>query len=231
MYSSPGFRDRADAGRQLAARLAHLRERRPIVLALPRGGVVVAYEIARSLDAPLDIVGVRKIGAVFQPEFAVGALVDGDHPEIVLDEDSVRLVGMSPAMIRAQVDRELVELNRRERLYREGAPRAEVRDRVVILVDDGVATGASARAALRATRRAGPAYLIMATPVAPPDVLDGLRRECDEVVCLLSPPGFQAVGEVYERFDQTSDEEVIRLLRQARGQETASSEQPPRHRP
>jgi predicted phosphoribosyltransferase len=211
----PRFRDRAEAGRLLAERLAHLREEKPIVLALPRGGVVVADAIAGALGAPLDVIVVRKIGAPFHEEFAVGALVDGDEPELSLDEDVLRGLGISLDDVRAVVAHELEELRRRETLYRGDRPRPEVRGRTVILVDDGIATGHSVRAALRALRRAGPAKIVVATPVAPPRTAEDLRGEADEVVTLLTPPWFRAVGEFYEQFPQTSDEEVIRLLRQA----------------
>ncbi|HEY3244380.1 MAG TPA: phosphoribosyltransferase [Phycisphaerae bacterium] len=210
------FRDRLDAGRQLAARLSDRRAEQPIVLALPRGGVVVGYEIARALEAPLDIIAVRKIGAPFQEEFGVGALVDGDDPEILLDEQTLRALGLTRADLHDQIERELLEIRRRERLYRGDEPRVDVRDRTVIVVDDGIATGSSVRAALRALRRAQPRRLVLATPVAPPRTLESLREDCDEVVCLICPQWFRAVGEFYESFEQTSDEEVTELLRQGR---------------
>jgi putative phosphoribosyl transferase len=221
------FRDRVDAGRKLAARLSPLRGEKPIVLALPRGGVVVGYEIARVLDAPLDIIAVRKIGAPFHPEFGIGALVDGDEPELLLDEESVRVVGATRDELDAQIERELREIRRREELYRGKRPRADVRGRTVIVVDDGIATGSSVRAALRAMRRAAPARLVLATPVAPPHTLESLRRECDEAVCLFSPAWFRAVGEFYGDFDQTTDEEVIELLGRARQQTAGDSRAAP----
>lgn len=210
------FDDRSDAGRRLAQRLMHLVSERPVVLALPRGGVVVGYEVARALNAPLDIIAVRKIGAPFHPEFGIGALVDGDEPELLLDEHTIRSIGISRDDLRAQVEPELREIRRREHLYRGGEPRIDVRDRTVIVVDDGIATGSSVRAALRAVRRAGPGRLVLATPVAPPQTLDSLRGECDDLVCLLSPGFFRAVGEFYADFRQTSDEEVVALLSRAR---------------
>jgi putative phosphoribosyl transferase len=210
------FQDRSDAGRQLAQRLMHLRVEQPVVLALPRGGVVVGYEVARALQAPLDIIAVRKIGAPQQPEFGIGAVVDGDEPEILLDDRAVRRIGIGREDLRARIEPELHEIRRRERLYRGAEPRVDVRGRTVILVDDGIATGSSVRAALRALRRANPGKLVLATPVAPPQALAALRCECDEVLCLLTPASFRAVGELYDDFEQTSDDEVIDLLRRAR---------------
>jgi putative phosphoribosyl transferase len=209
------FENRSDAGRQLAQRLLHLKSEQPVVFALPRGGVVVGYEIARALDAPLDIIAVRKIGAPQHPEFGIGALVDGDEPEILLDEHTVRAIGITQDDLSAQIHRELHEIRRRERLYRGDEPRIDVRDRTAIVVDDGIATGSSVRAALRALRRNSPGRLVLATPVAPPQTLASLRRDCDEAVCLLSPRQFRAVGEFYQDFEQTSDDEVIALLRHA----------------
>lgn len=211
-----GFRNRADAGRQLVRRLDHLAAEEPIVLALPRGGVVVGYEIARALGAPLDIIAVRKIGAPFQPEFGIGALVDGDRPETLLDEATLRQVGVTREQLRGQIQRELAELKRRERLYRGDAPRPDLKGRSVIVVDDGIATGSTVRAALRAIRRAEPRRLVLATPVAPPRTVESLSDECDELICLLAPPWFRAVGQVYQEFDQTTDQEVIDLLHEAR---------------
>jgi len=210
------FEDRTDAGAQLAQRLMHLRKEHPIVLALPRGGVVVGYEIARALDAPLDIIAVRKIGAPFHPEFGIGALVDGDEPQVLLDEETVRAIGVPRSDLLAQIEHERHELRRREQLYRGDESGLDVHDRTVIVVDDGIATGSSVRAALRALRRARPSRLVLATPVAPSQTLESLRDECDEAICLLSPQSFRAVGEFYENFEQTSDEEVIDRLRQGR---------------
>lgn len=214
-WSVERFRDRADAGRRLAQSLQHLRADRPVVLALPRGGVVVGYEVARALEAPLDVVVVRKVGAPFQPEFGVGAIVDGEHPEVVLDEEVIRHAGIDRQELEEQIERERAELRRRERLYRAARAPVEVSGKTVIVVDDGIATGSSVRAALRALRRAGPRRLVLATPVAPPQTINALRAEADEVVCLLEPPWFQAVGQFYDNFEQTTDEEVIELLRRA----------------
>lgn len=210
------FANRTDAGRHLAQRLLHLKREKPVVLALPRGGVVVGYEIAKALDAPLDIIAVRKIGAPCHPEYGIGALVDGDEPEVVLDDRTIQSLGITPQVLKARIDPELLELHRRERLYRGDEPRTNVRGRTVIVVDDGIATGSSVRAALRALRRGHPERLVLATPVAPPQTLASLRSECNDVFCLLAPDEFHAVGEFYDDFTQTSDAEVIGLLRQAR---------------
>jgi putative phosphoribosyl transferase len=209
------FRDRRDAGRQLAAALAHFTEARPIVLALPRGGVPVAFEVARALGAPLDLLIVRKIGAPGHEELGLGAIVDGDHPQIVLNEDLVELVAPGAGYIQEQAKRQLAEIERRRQLYRGDAPALPVKGRTVILVDDGIATGGTVKAALRGLTKDLPERLILAVPVAPSETIDELARECDEVVCLAMPEAFMAVGAYYLDFGQTSDEEVIRLLAEA----------------
>lgn len=209
------FRDRRDAGRQLAEALAEFKKKRPVVLALPRGGVPVAYEVAKALDAQLDILVVRKLGAPGQPELGIGAVVDGDHPESVVDEESVRLLHVSPEFLEREIATELEEIRRREVVYRGGRSPIPIRGRTVIVVDDGIATGGSMRAALRGVRRASPAKLVLAVPVAPEDTIARLAREVDEIVCLSTPPGFQAVGQFYRDFRQTSDQEVIDLLEAA----------------
>jgi putative phosphoribosyl transferase len=216
------FRDRRDAGRRLAARLAELAAAtpeawaQPVVFALPRGGVVVGYEIARALGAPLDILVVRKLGAPGQPELGVGALVDGDSPETVLNPEVVRLAGVTREYLDAEVARQLEEIHRREARYRQGRPRVPVAGRTVIVVDDGIATGGSVRAALRGLGRARPARLVLAVPVAPRDTVEALRAEVDEVVCLETPEPFLAVGYHYGDFAQTTDEEVVALLERSR---------------
>jgi putative phosphoribosyl transferase len=213
---TPTFKNRQDAGRQLAERLLRYRDERPVVLALPRGGVPVGYEVAVTLDAPLDIVVVRKLGAPGQPELAIGAVVDGDDPQSVLNPDLMRLLDVSEEYLAREVDRQLWEIRRRERLYRGDRPHARVEGRTAIVVDDGIATGASMRAALRGLRRAGPARLVLAVPVAPPDTVEALRAEVDDLVCLSTPEPFMAVGQHYEDFSQPTDEEVIELLDRAR---------------
>ncbi|TCZ63250.1 phosphoribosyltransferase [Roseicella aquatilis] len=206
------FADRREAGRLLAAQLRGLGLERPILYALPRGGVAVGAEIAAALDAPLDLVLVRKLGAPFQPELAVGAVVEGDPPETVLNPDIITLTGTSEAYLAEARRRALAEIERRRGLYLAGRPRPDPRGRTAIVVDDGLATGATARAALRALRRRGPARLLLAVPVAAPETLAGMRAEADEVVCLLARDLHRGVGGFYDEFHQLTDEEVIRLL-------------------
>lgn len=210
------FKDRRAAGKLLAARLLEYKSEQPLVLALPRGGVPVAYEVAMALDAPLDIIVVRKLGAPGQPELGIGAVVDGDHPQSVLNADVMSVLHVSDAYLEREVALELQEIRRRQECYRGGRPPAPIEGRTVIVVDDGIATGGSVRAALRGVRRAHPRRLILAVPVAPPATIDLLQAEADTVVCLSTPPFFHAVGQFYDDFTQTTDEEVIRLLDAAR---------------
>ena len=209
------FRDRQEAGRRLAARLLPFAGQQPVVLALPRGGVVVGFEIAAALQAPLDLVLVRKIGAPFQPELAVGAVVDGTPPATVLNDDIVAQFAIPEDYIEAERTRMLMEIERRRRLYLAGRSRAAVAGHTALVVDDGIATGATMRAALQALRAAAPARLVLAVPVAPPDTLALLRAEADEVVCLAAPAPFGAIGCFYADFHQIPDAEVITLLDRA----------------
>jgi putative phosphoribosyl transferase len=210
------FSDRSEAGRRLADRLLQLKEQQPVVLALPRGGVPVGLEIARALGAPLDPVLVRKIGAPLQPELAVGAVVDGDRSETVLNEEVLRELQVPASYLEEESARQLAEIERRRELYFAGGARVQVGGRTAIVVDDGIATGATMEAALHATRRAQPKRLVLATPVAPPDTIERLRPQADEVVCLATPTWFMAIGAFYQDFQQVSDEQVVDLLKSAR---------------
>ena len=212
MKTQRPFADRRAAGRALAQVLAKKHLVAPVVLALPRGGVPVAAEIASALGAPLDIVLVRKIGVPFQPELAAAAVVDGGDPEVVTNDDVIRLAGVRPADLAAGLKRELEEIDRRRSAYLQGRARVPLEGRTIILVDDGIATGASARAALKALRRKGPKALILAVPVAPLEAVDALGKEVDEVVCLWTPEPFFAIGLHYVDFHQIGDNEVVELL-------------------
>ena len=206
------FRNRADAGRQLAAALAHFKNEQPVILALPRGGVPVAAEVATALDAPLDLLLVRKIGVPFQPELAMGAVIDGGAPTVVRNEDVIKLAGIDEAEFKSVCDSELAEIERRRTRYLGGRTPAEVAGRTAIVIDDGVATGATTRAALRGLRARRPKRLVLAVPVAPTDSLPMLRSEADEVICLEDHEFFGAIGFYYSDFHQLSDEDVIATL-------------------
>jgi len=211
------FNDRAEAGRLLAQRCAELALVRPVVLALPRGGVAVAAEIARALAAPLDVVLVRKIGAPDQPELAVGAVADGSEPEIAVNAKLVHVLGLDQDYIAREAGRELAVIERRRRQYEGLRPAVEIAERAAIVVDDGVATGMTMWAALRHVRRSKPARLVAAAPVASRQALARLEPEADTVLCLSSPRRFGSVGSFYRSFTQVSDEEVAALLTAANG--------------
>jgi predicted phosphoribosyltransferase len=206
------FADRTEAGRELAAALREYAGREDVlVLALPRGGVPVAFEVARELDAPLDVFLVRKLGLPSQPELAIGAIASGGVR--VLNDEVVRAAAVSPETIEHVTAREREELARRERVYRGERPALDVEGRTVILVDDGLATGSTMRAAIRALRLQRPARIVAAVPVAPAETCDDLRGEADEVVCPHTPAPFIAISIWYEQFPQTSDDEIRELLR------------------
>ncbi|HET7679785.1 MAG TPA: phosphoribosyltransferase family protein [Xanthobacteraceae bacterium] len=207
------FRDRSQAGKQLAAALLPYRSEHPVVLALPRGGVPVAAEVAAALHAPLDLILVRKIGVPFQPELAMGAVVDGGTPLVVRNDDIIGITGIDGADFKAVCDHELAEIERRRQRYLGTRGRVDVSGRTAIVVDDGIATGATTRAALRATRMRHPKKLVLAVPVAPTDSLAAMREEADEVICLEDHEAFGAIGYYYSDFRQVSDEEVVELLR------------------
>jgi putative phosphoribosyl transferase len=209
------FADRAEAGSLLADRLAELNLADPVVLALPRGGVPVGAQIARRLEAPLDVALVRKIGAPGEPELAVGAVAEGGSPVIVLNDRLVRTLGLDADYIAAEAARELAVIERRRHAYASVRPSVELAGRAVIVVDDGVATGMTMRAALRWVRRQGPSRLIAAAPVASREAAGALRREADQVIVLGAPRGFGSVGAYYREFTQVSDEDVAALLSEA----------------
>ncbi|WCT78608.1 phosphoribosyltransferase [Novosphingobium humi] len=209
------FADRRAAGVLLAREVLALGLKDPVVLALPRGGVPVGFEIARALRAPLDILLVRKIGAPGHQEYGIGALVDGFSPQVVIDELAARLTGADEAYIDREIDRQLHEIERRRAAYRTGPP-VSLYGRMVIVVDDGIATGGTIRAALKALAKVKPHGIVLAVPLAPSDALLPLRRLCDEVICLATPDPFYSVGVHYGDFTQTEDAEVIALLEQAR---------------
>ncbi|CAL9659501.1 putative protein [Streptomyces sp. enrichment culture] len=208
------YHDRRHAGEELALRLMEWAADGdlvdPLVLALPRGGVPVAAQVARALRAPLDVLVARKIGVPGRPETGIGAIVGDDPP--LYDRRALEMLGLSEDRLGSDVARERTELHRREGRYRGDRPPPHVADRAVILVDDGLATGVTARAALRHLRRQGPARLILAVPVGASGTADLMRAEADDLICLHQPPVFRAVGEWYEEFDQVDDEEVVRIL-------------------
>lgn len=209
------FRDRTEAGKALAARLQDLHLIQPVVLALPRGGVPVGYEVAKALGAPLDVILVRKIGAPGHEEFGIGAVVDGAAPQTVIDEATARMAGASPDYIQRKVAEELALIERRRAAYRTGPPVA-LEGRTAILVDDGIATGNTVMVALQALAGAAPERIVLAVPVGPRDTLNRLSALCDDIICLSVPEPFYAVGAHYRDFGQTSDDEVIQLLALAR---------------
>lgn len=209
------FADRQDAGVQLAAALRGVDLRNAVVVALPRGGVPVAEEICRAYHLPLDLVLVRKIGVPGHAELAVGAIVDGDPPEVVVNARIASASGLRDADVQRMGQALLPEIARRKALYLAGVPRQSLKDKTVVVVDDGVATGATLRASLQALRKAGPARIILALPTAPPDTLATLAALADQTICLDQPRNFGAVGASYRRFGQTTDAEVTAALQRS----------------
>ena len=206
------FQNRISAGRALADVLVTKNYIDPVILALPRGGVPVAVEIAKKLDAPIDLVMVRKIGLPRQRELAAAAIVNGDNPEIVVNEHIVSRAGLKKEDIDRLADKQLAEIRRRRSIYLKGRAQVSLEGRTAIIVDDGIATGATVRASLKAVRRKSPAKLVLAVPVAPADMVEALRQEVDELICLETPKYFQAIGQHYVDFSQVPDAEVVRLL-------------------
>jgi putative phosphoribosyl transferase len=209
------FESRARAGRALGERLARMGLVDPVVLALPRGGVPVGLEVALALDAPLDLLLVRKIGVPWQPELAVAAVMDGATPVIVVEPYVQAATGVDRAYIDERAAQELKEIERRRALYLGRRAPEPVEGRTAIVVDDGIATGTTVRAALRGLRRRKPARLVLAVPVAPPEAVEALSSEVDDLVCLAQPEPFGAIGYFYIDFHQLSDDEVVSLMRQA----------------
>ncbi|ARP90597.1 phosphoribosyltransferase [Bordetella genomosp. 9] len=206
------FANRTDAGIRLAKVLAACGLQQPVVLALPRGGVPVAAEIAAALGAPLDLLIARKIGVPSQPELAMGAAAEGASPEVVRNDTIISVAGISEDEFDAVYSHELTEIERRRQRYLGDRPRAPLEGRDIILVDDGIATGATIKAALRSVAARQPHSITLAVPVAPPAAVAALRAEADRVICLLTPDAFHAIGKFYEDFHQVSDQEVADAL-------------------
>ena len=209
------FADRTDAGQRLAKELSRFNVPNPCVLALPRGGVPVAFEIAKLLQAPLDLLIVRKLGAPGQAELAIGAVADGQHPALALNDDIVAMLQVSEAYIAAERARQIKEIERRRKAYLAGRPRVDFAGRTAIVVDDGIATGATIRAGIISARRAGPERLVLAVPVAPVGTIAALRPLVDDIVCLESHVNFHAISLYYAEFPQVGDDEVKELLSRA----------------
>jgi len=210
------FKDRAQAGEMLAKALVQYAGRKDaIVLALPRGGVPVGHAVANALQIPLDVLIVRKLGMPGQEEYAIGAVAGGR--KCFLQAEAIQAFGIVPEVVEDVVKRELLEIERREQIYRSGRPKPQLRERIVILVDDGIATGSTMQVAVQVVRQELPAQLIVATPVAPPESCEKLANQVDSVVCLSTPAHFRSVGQYFDDFRQTTDGEVIQLLAEARG--------------
>ena len=214
LFRSPPFEDRRDAGRKLAAKLSRFRDGRCVVLGLPRGGVPVGYEISRSLGAPLDVFVSRKLGAPGQPEFGIGAVAAGGVR--VLNTDVIRRLGITDEYVERITAQEVAEVNRRLRFFRGGRPEMEVVGRTAILVDDGLATGVTAHAAVQALKLRKPGRLILAAPVCAAQTAELFASQVDELLCLVSSSDLGAIGLWYRNFDQTTDKEVVQLLEEAR---------------
>lgn len=208
------FIDRSDAGKKLAKALAGYKNRKPVILALPRGGVPVAAEIATALNAPLDLILIRKVGVPWQPELAMGAVADGKFPIVIRNEQIIRSAGVEHMEFDQACSRELVEIERRKNVYLGGRKSVDLMGRVAILVDDGIATGASVRAALGSIRNRRPKTIVLALPVGPVDTLREIRQEVDDAVCLEQYQDFGAIGLYYRNFAQLKDQEVIDILAQ-----------------
>jgi predicted phosphoribosyltransferase len=205
------FKNREEAAKKLAKELIKFRGKNPVVLAIPRGGVVIAYEVAKTLNAPLDLIIPRKIGAPGNPELAIGAVIEDGTT--VLNHGLISALGISKDYIESVKQEQIQEIKRRSKTYCGDAAPHELKKKTVIIVDDGIATGATMKAAIHSIRKKEPSSIVVATPVAPPDTLEELRKEVDELICLVAYEPFYAIGQFYDNFDQVSDEEVIKLLR------------------
>ena len=208
------FKDRQDGGRQLAEKLIKFKDENPIIIALPRGGVVTGYEVAKILKASLDVMITRKLGSPFQPELGIGAIAPNNVR--ILNLDAIRFLGISKDEMEEIIKRETIEMNRRIKLYRGNLPPLDLSGKTVIIVDDGLATGVTAGAAVLAVKQMIPEKIILAVPVSPQDTANKFREEVDEFICLSEPPDFFAVGQYYYDFEQVTDKEVISLLNLAR---------------
>lgn len=209
------FEDRKQAGEQLARQLKEYKGRGTVVLSIPRGGVVVGGEVAQALGCPLDVIIPRKLGAPGNPEFAIGAI--GPHDQIFLDQKVVAQYKIPKEYINAEIARQGLEMERRERVYREGNPPLPLKNKTVVLVDDGIATGATTKVAIKSIRCQNPKKLILAVPVGPIETVAGLEKEVDELICLATPEPFYAIGQFYQEFAQTTDEQVMETLKKMPG--------------
>ncbi len=208
------FSNRVNAGKRLASALKDFAPKNGIVLAIPRGGVIVGYEIAKALNLPLDVIIPHKIGAPDNPELAIGAIAEDGTT--ILDDNLITYMGVSREYIREESERQKQEIQRRLKMYRQDAPNPNLKELNVIIVDDGIATGSTMKAALASVKNRGAASVTVAVPVGPPSTIKELKRQADRVVCLYTPEYFQAIGQFYNDFSQTTDEEVIQLLKESR---------------
>jgi len=206
------FHDRLEAGKKLAEALQKTKRDNPLILALPRGGVEVAAPVAAAFKVPIDVLFVRKLGAEFNPELGVGAIVEGNPPQTFLNDDLVKVLRVTPEFLETEKKKQTEVMKEQQRIFRAGRERPSATGRQVILIDDGIATGATVKAALKGLRNEKPSKLTLAVPVAPPSTVSDLRKDVDEVICLYEPEDFQAVGQFFRRFPRLTDELVVKLL-------------------
>jgi len=208
------FKDREDAAEKLAKQLLDYRNKSPVVLAIPRGGVVVAYEVAKELNAPLDLIIPRKIGAPSDPELAIGAVTEDGTT--IINQQLVTILGVSTEYVELEKKRQIQEIKRRVSLYRGDAVPQSLEGKTVIIVDDGIATGFTMKAAIHSVRKQKPSSIVVAVPVGPPDTVEEMKKEVDKVICLITHEPFFAIGQFYSDFGQVSDEKVIQLMKLSR---------------